>query len=128
MSRGRSCGNCKDPLTSGGRRLRIDGRVQWWCDDCADDRDERAAGLEREHLHGVHKGDEDMNTPRYESFEGEDGLWWWRQLGGNGEEVARSTEGYSTKEHADRGIDDAIAEAKEVDSQRETKAEEDAGV
>lgn len=111
----RRCANCSDGIAPGaGQHMEVDGLIVLWCDECAETETERTAELEHERLLGVYKGDEDMGQPRFESFEGDDRQWWWRELGGNGEETGRSTEGYTTKEHADRGIDDAIAEAQQV--------------
>lgn len=122
MSRSGACGNCSDPLVGPGRQVEVEGKIQRWCDDCASDRDERRAELELEQLHGVYKGEDAMGQPRYESFYSDaDGQWYWRQVGGNGEITARSSEGYESKQHADRGIDDAIAEAVKVSQEREAE-------
>jgi uncharacterized protein YegP (UPF0339 family) len=37
-----------------------------------------------------------------EVFEGEDEDFYWRRVGANGEEVSRSSEGYSTQSNANR--------------------------
>lgn len=38
-----------------------------------------------------------MNTPRFETFEGKDGDFWWRFRAANGQIMAGSGEGYSRK-------------------------------
>lgn len=95
---------------------------------CALDEAERLAALAAERKLGVHNGGDDMadgTREIYEFFEGTDGDWYWRKMGGNGEEISRSSEGYSSKEGAERGRDDDIrlSEAEADRQQGEAEAE-----
>lgn len=54
-----------------------------------------------------HKGDE-MEQSRFEVYEGEDGLWYWRHVADNGEQLSRSSEGYYSKWNAERARDRAV--------------------
>lgn len=50
------------------------------------------------------ENDDQGGPVKYQIFPGKDGDHYWRQLGENGEELARSSEGYSDKEGAERAL------------------------
>lgn len=45
------------------------------------------------------------SKPRFEVFEDDGGNWRWRLLATNGNIIADSSEGYTTKQGAQRGIE-----------------------
>lgn len=94
------CENCRDWIEGREVVVDVDGEAQPWCTSCATDKGERDAEVDAERGRGVYKGDGMSERTEIEYFHGGDG-WYWRQLGGNGEEEDRSSEGYSTKEHAE---------------------------
>lgn len=56
-------------------------------------------------------------SPMYQIFPGKDGDHYWRQLGGNGEEIARSSEGYESEEGARKALDRSLELAAESQGQ-----------
>lgn len=116
-ARKRRCANCGHPIAAGDRAVDMErgDEIETWCGECSDDENQRQAELKGEQARGVYGGEEMGEQAEYEVFQGEDNLWYWHLKAGNGEIVAAS-EGYASKENAERGVDDAreaSAEAQE---------------
>lgn len=64
---------------------------------------------------------------RFEAFQANSGEWFWRLTADNGLELSRSSEGYSSKEHAERAITATIAATGEAKIALEESEFEDTG-